>query len=146
MHQVPDKSPTFCTKNSTESQFNKETIEPPIKHLFTNKSWKPVVPQPDISLPDGPPPFCGRGQCVKCSSLRMHLTYTPALKVIPLSVLCMLINLKSKKSLKIRALFDNYGVLLFKEDQEPTSSIWVKKRLMSASPALVIIVHCLRMN
>ena len=64
-HQVPDKSPTFCTKTSTESQLNKETIEPPpneeIKHLFTNESWKPVVPQPDISLPDGPPPLCGGG-------------------------------------------------------------------------------------
>ena len=76
MHQVPDKSPTFCTKNSTESQLNKETIEPPldeeIKHLFTNESWKPVVPQPDISLPDGPPPFCGKGSALSV----LHLECT----------------------------------------------------------------------
>ena len=73
-------------------------------------SVKPVVPQPNTVMHpvfDGSPTFCGGGQCVICVSLILHLTYTPAYNMNPLSVLCKLINLKTKVSLTVRALFDN---------------------------------------
>ena len=41
------------------------------------------------------------------SRLSSHLTYTPEFNMNPLSVLCKVINPASKKSLVIRAIFDN---------------------------------------
>ena len=108
----------YTTSEGTKSQ-NKtppivmsigETKSPNEFPLNLKSSWTPVVPQPDtVKLPESEvkPTFCRGGQCIKCVSLISHLTYTPAHNMTPLSVLCKLINLKTKQSLTVRALFDN---------------------------------------
>ena len=99
------------TLGKTKSPLNEETIAKIFEESFGLKdSSKPVVPQPNTVMdpvPDESPTFCGGGQCANCVSLISHLTYTPAYNMNPLSVLCKLINSKTKKSLIVRALFDN---------------------------------------
>ena len=94
-----------------KSPLNEETIAKIFNDsLCLENSLKPVVPQPNTVMHpvfDGSPTFCGGGQCVICVSLILHLTYTPAYNMNPLSVLCKLMNLKIKVSLTVRALFDN---------------------------------------
>ena len=111
-------STTATTNNNSMTQtgkikspLNEETIAKIFNDsLCLENSLKPVVPQPNTVMhpvSDGSPTFCGGGQCVNCVSLISHLTYTPAYNMNPLSVLCKLINLKTKNSLIVRALFDN---------------------------------------
>ena len=51
------------------------------------------------------PTFISEGK----SKLSSHLTYTPEFNMNSLSILCKVINPKSKRSLFIRAIFDNYS-------------------------------------